>query len=104
MQVAHFHTVVGEVVGQLFGHAFGEGGDQHALVFVHPYANFLQHIVHLVRGGSHFHLGVDQASGAHQLLDHTACMRLFVISRCGRHKHHLAHAFFKLFELQGAVV
>ena len=104
VDVAHFDAVVGEVIGQLLGHAFGQGGDEHALVFLDPNANFLQHIVHLARRGTHLDFRIDQACGAHQLLDDSACMGLFVLGRRGRDEHHLAHAFFEFFKLQGPVV
>ena len=64
VQVAHLHAVVGQVVGQLLGHALGQRGDQHALVLLDADADFLQHVVDLVRGRAHLDLGVDQAGRA----------------------------------------
>ena len=104
MQVANFHTVVRQVVGELFGHAFGQCGDEHALVFFCTNSNFLQHIVHLVNGGAHFHFRVNQTCRPHHLLDHFACMRFFVIGGGGRHKNALAHFGFKLFKFKRPVV
>ena len=77
VQVAHFHAVVAQIVSQLLGHALGQRRDQHALVFVHADADFLQHIVHLRAGRAHFHFRVHQAGGAHQLLHHLAGMVFF---------------------------
>ena len=104
MQVANFHTVVRQVVGELFGHAFGQCGDEHALVFFCTNSNFLQHIVHLVNGRAHFYFGVHQTCRSHHLLDYFASMRFFVIGRCGRHKNALAHFGFKLFKFKRPVV
>ncbi len=104
VQVTHLHAVVAQIIGELLGHALGQCGDQHALVLVHTDADFLQHVVHLVGGGAHLDLRVHQPRGAHDLLNHFARMRLFIISGCGRDEDALAHAFFKLFELERAIV
>ena len=104
VQIPHLDTVVGQVVGQLLGHAFGEGCDEYALVLVNTNANFLQHIVHLVNGGSHFHLGVNQTCGPDHLLYHFACVGFFVIGGSGRHKNALTHFGFELFEFQRPIV
>ena len=104
VQIAHLDAVVAQVIGQLLGHALGQGGDQHPLVLVHPDTDFLQHVVHLVGRGTHLNLWIDQARGAHHLLNHFARMRLFIVGGRGRDKDALAHAFFKFFELERTVV
>ena len=104
VQIAHLDAVVAQIIGELLGHAFGEGGDQNPLVFHHPNADFLQHIVHLVDGGSHLDHRIDQTGGAHHLLHHIARVGFFIVRGRGRHKHQLAHALFKFINFQGTVV
>ena len=104
MQIAHLHAVVGQVIGELLGHAFGQRGDQHALIFVNPDAYFLQHIVDLVRCRPHLDLRIHQAGRPHHLLNHPAGMRNFVSGRCGRNKNCLPHLALKLFKLERPVV
>jgi hypothetical protein len=83
VQVTHLDAVLGEVVGELFGHALGQGRDQHALVLVDADADLLQHVVDLVRGGTHFHDWVHETRGPHHLLDNLTGMLLLVGSRRG---------------------
>ena len=104
VQITHFDAVVAQVVGQLLGHALGQGGDQHALVLFDADADFLQHVVHLRGGGAHLHFWVHQAGGAHQLLHHLAGMVFFPLGRRGRDKNSLAHLGLKFFELERTVV
>ena len=104
MQVAHLHTVVAQVIGELFGHALGQRRDQNTLVLFNSDADLLQHIIDLVGGGPDFHNGVHQARGPNQLFNHLARMCLFIISRCCGDKDHLAHPLFKLLQFQWPVV
>ena len=104
MQVTYLDTIVCQVVGQLLGHALGQCGDQHALVFVDPDADFTQHIIDLVGSRTHLYLRVYQTGGAHDLLDHLPCMLLLVSGWCGGYKNRLPHLAFELFKLQRPVV
>jgi hypothetical protein len=62
--------VVGQVVGQVFGHALGQRGDQHPLADGDALADFRQQVVDLGQRRAHFDLRVDQAGRAHHLLHH----------------------------------
>ena len=104
VQVTHLHTVFTQVVGQLLGHALGEGCNEHPLMQVYPNPNFLQHIVHLVGSGPYLEQGVYQARRAHQLLHHLPCMGVFPVAWSGRYKNGLPHFGLELFKLQRAVV
>ncbi len=88
----------------MLSHALGQRGDEYALLAIHPNAYLLQNIVNLVGGGTHFHLGVNQACRAHQLLHHLAGMGFLVVGGRGRDEDDLAHALFKLFKFERTVV
>ena len=104
VQIAHLHAVVGQVVGELLGHALSERGDQHALIFVNANADFLQHIVNLMGRRPHLDLWVNQTCGPDHLLNHATRMRDLVGGRRGRYKHRLPHLGLKLFKLEWPVV
>ena len=96
--------MVAQVFRQLLRHALGEGRHQHALVLLDALDDFRHQVVHLAAGRAHDDLRVDQAGGAHHLLDHLVGMRLFVFGRGGRDEHGLAHLLFEFLEFQGPVV
>ena len=48
VQVAHFQADIAQVIGQVFGGALGERGDEHALLLLHPLAAELDRVVDLV--------------------------------------------------------
>ena len=95
----------GEVVGEFFGHALGEGGDQGALVTLDAQLYLLDEVIDLALGGSDRDLGVEQAGGANDLLgdDALAALELIVGGR-GAHIDGLARDGFELLEAQGAVI
>ena len=69
MQVLHAHAPLGQVGGQVLGHALGQGGHQDALAALDAHAHLLEQVVDLPLGGLDHHLGVHQARGADDLLD-----------------------------------
>ena len=72
VQVAHPHAELEEVLGEVFGHLLGEGGDEDALVGLGPRLDLVHEVVDLALGGLHHDLGVDEPGGPHDLLDHLA--------------------------------
>ena len=70
VQVAHAHARLGEEVGELLGHALGEGGDEHPLVALGAQADLLEEVVDLALRGLHDDLRVDEARRTDDLLDH----------------------------------
>jgi hypothetical protein len=72
VQVAHAHAVLAEVLGQVLGHALGQRGDQHALAGGDALADLASRSSTCVLSRAHLHLRVDQARGAHHLLDDLA--------------------------------
>jgi hypothetical protein len=72
VQVAAAHADLGIVLRQVFGHALGERGDQHALIVLHAGADLAEQVVHLSLDGADLHRRVQQAGGADDLLHHHA--------------------------------
>ncbi len=72
VHVAAADADLGVVVGEVFGHALGEGGDEDALVALGAVADFGEQVVDLAFDGADFDLRVDEAGGADDLFDDDA--------------------------------
>ena len=93
------------VLGEVFGHALGQGGDQHPLAFGQPGPDLPQEIVHLVGGGLDRDPGVHETGGAHDLLHDPAFGLLhFVGAGGGGDIDELPHPGLEFLKAQGAVV
>ena len=105
VEVADFNAGVEEVVGEVFGHFFGEGGDEDAFVFGGSGADFTNEVVDLAGGGFDGDFGVDESGGSDDLFDVFAagCCE-FVAAGGGGHVDGLADAFFEFFPGEGPVV
>ena len=66
------YAEVDEVGGHLFGHAFGEGGYEYAFVFGDGFFYFVEEVVDLADGGTHFDNGVEKTGGTDDLFYHNA--------------------------------
>ncbi|MFM1943705.1 MAG: hypothetical protein RI897_2687 [Verrucomicrobiota bacterium] len=64
MQVADVDAEVAEVVGEFFGGAFGEGGDEDSFVFIDVLADGLDEVIDLAFEWADGDGGVDEAGGA----------------------------------------
>ena len=104
VQVAHPHVVVGQVVGEVFGHALGQGGAEHPLLLGHPQVDLGKQVVHLGGGRADLDHRIDQAGGPHHLLDHAPGVFFLIGSRGRRDEDGLGRAGFPLLELQWPVV
>ncbi|MCY1236334.1 hypothetical protein D9M72_489820 [compost metagenome] len=104
MQVFHLHAVAQQVVGEVLGHPFGEGGDQDAFVLRGAGLDLAQQVVDLALGGFHYHLGIDQAGGPDDLLHESVGLAQFVLAGGGRKVDGLAHALLELVPLERPVV
>ena len=104
MQVPRADAGVHQVVGEVLGHALGERGDDDALVGVHAPADLAHQVVHLILGGPHLHLGVDEPRGPDDLLHHARRVVLLELAGRGRHEHDLPHALEELLKAQRPVV
>ena len=105
VQVAHLHVQVLIIVGQIFGHALGQCRHQHPLLTLHPLANLLQQIVHLIARRTHEDFRVRQSGGPDQLFDHLPIASAhLIVRRRGRHVDDLADAGFEFVEIQRPVI
>ena len=84
VQVTHPYPILGQIVGEIFGHALGERGDDHPLVFVGPDADLTQQIIHLAFRGAHFHDRIEHPGGPNHLLHHLAVALLQLPVAWGR--------------------
>ena len=89
MQVTHFDSVIRQVIGQIFGHALGQGGHQHTLVLFDALVDFRQQIVNLGFDIAHLHYRINQPGRPHHLFYYLPRMLAFIVTGCGRHKHRL---------------
>jgi uncharacterized protein YcfJ len=79
VHVAAADADLGVVVGEVLGHALGEGGDEDALVDFGAGADFGEEVVDLALDGADFYLRVDEAGGADDLFyDDAGGLREFV--------------------------
>ena len=104
MEVLHAHAPLGEVGGQVLGHALGQGGHEDALLTLDAGAHLLEQVVDLPLGGLDDHLGVHQPGGSDDLLDDAVGSLGLVVSGGGRQVDGLADAVLELGEGQGPVV
>ena len=86
VQVAAADADFREVFAKVFSHAFGERGDQDALVFLSANADFFEQIVHLSFDRADFDLRVDEAGWADDLFDERAAGTRELI-RTGRRRN-----------------
>ncbi|MCH8981834.1 hypothetical protein IH922_07430, partial [candidate division KSB1 bacterium] len=67
MEVADAHTRLLQIVGEIFRHSLGEGGDQNPLTTSGPGAYLAQQIVDLALDRPDFDYRVDQSRGPNDL-------------------------------------
>ena len=105
MEVANLHAGVGEVVREVFGHAFGQCCHQCALAGGDFPADFVQEVVHLAPGGAHFYARVHEPRGTDDLFNHPA-FRPFQLVSGGRggNVDQLIDSGVELLEVERAVV
>ena len=104
MQIPDLDAVLRQERGQIFGHALGQRGDQHAVATRHPQTDFGQHVVDLGARRAHFQTRIDQPGRPHHLLGDARRQPQLVIGRRGRHKDAAAHLALELVETQRPVV
>src|SRR5215471_14271967 len=105
VQVSNADAELGIVLGQVFGHFLGKGGDEHPLAAAGPQANLVEQIVDLAADRADLDFGIDQAGRSDYLFDYFSggLGQLVGTGGCG-YEHHLAHAVFPLLEIEGAII
>ena len=89
---------------EVLGHLLRQRGDQHALVRVGAHAHLVHQVVDLVARLAHLDLGVDDARGAHDLLDDLGRVLALERTRRRRHEDHPRNPLEELVEAQRAIV
>ncbi len=97
------HSV--QVFGQIFRHAFGQGGHQNAFVLFRPGPALAKQVFNLSLDGADFHFRVQQTRRTDDLFRHNAKgALLFPCARSGRNIDALVQALQKFVESQRAIV
>ena len=96
--------MLGQIIGQVLGHAFGQRGDEHPFAARDAQMDLRKQIVDLGRGRTDLDFRVDQAGGPHHLLHDLTGMRLLVGTRRGGHEDRLGGDGLEFVESQGPVV
>ena len=105
MDVGRGDAQAQEVFRQLFGHAFGEGGHQRALIVRNGDADFFEQVVDREIGVAHLDGRIEQTGGANHLIDvHTARFGEFILVGGGADIDDLVGEFAKLFKFERAIV
>ncbi len=105
MHVAHADALFVEVFGKVFGHALGQGGDEHAHAARRDGFDFAEQIVHLLFGRTNYAGWIDQPRRADHLLDEGAARALhFPAAGRRRHEYGVRAHRFPFLEFQGTVI
>ncbi|MCY1451707.1 hypothetical protein D9M71_685870 [compost metagenome] len=96
--------MIGEVIGEVFGHALGQGGDQHTLFHGNTLADFREQVVDLGGGRTHFNLRIDQTGRPHHLLHNPTGMLSLIVPGRGGNEDGLRTDAFPLIETHRPVV
>src|SRR6266699_4049564 len=70
MQIAHFQSNIAQVIGQIFGGAFGQGCHQNSLILFHTLAAQLDRVIDLVLKRLERNFWIEQSGGPNDLFDH----------------------------------
>lgn len=85
VHVARLDALFQQVLGQVFGHALGQGGDQGALADGGPLPHAAQQILDLAGDGLHGHGRIDQTGGPNDLIGHAVADLALEGAGGGRH-------------------
>ena len=105
MDISAADTVVEQVFRQFFCHAFGQGGDKHALFLFDALLNLFHQVVYLVQAGTHLNYRVQQSRRTNHLFHYdTFTLLQFVFCRSSTHVNYLLGHLLELFECKRTVV
>ena len=105
MQVTHTHIEIKVVFGEVFGHAFGEGGDQDPFLLFGPDPDFMEYVIDLSEDRTHFDFGIDEAGGTDDQFS-VSVPRLFhfIFRGCRRNVEQILRDFLEFRKLQRTIV
>ena len=104
VHIPHPDACALEVVGEALRHLLGEGGHQHPFVPGGSLGDLPDEVVDLPVHRADLHPGVQEPRGPDDLLHNLARAGPLVLAGGGGDIHHLVEPFFKLVELQRAVI
>ena len=105
MHVTHTHIQIEVIFGEVFGHAFGEGGDQDPFLLFGPDPDFMEYVIDLSDDRTHFNFGIDEAGGTDDQFS-VSVPRLFhfIFRRGCRNVEQILGDFLEFRKLQRSVV
>src|SRR5207237_1072746 len=83
VQVVHLDVGLTQKIGEVFGHALGEGSHQDTLAACDAMADLLHQVVDLAAGRLHLDLGIEQTCWPDQLLSAIDLDKAISLSLCG---------------------
>ena len=104
MQIPNANVVFHKEIGKVFGHALGQGSDQHPLLHSHPSVDFREQVIHLGRRWPHLDHRIQQSGRPNHLLHHLASVLRLIVTRRGRHEDHLGGNSLPLLKPHGPVI
>ena len=104
VHIPYLYAHAREIFGKILGHFFGEGGNKHPFLSLHPLVYFRNEIVDLPVGGLDGYLGIEQTGRTDYLLGHLRGAFPFKGTGGGADKNGLIYMVVKFVEIQRAVV
>ena len=103
MQIFGAHAAFPHKFAEIFAHALGERGNEHAFAALYGERRFVNRVLDLSFNRAHFHHGIEQARRANNLLgDDCGVLEFERRRRCGN-KHGLLHERLKFLRTQRAI-
>ena len=105
MYVVATYAILQQVVGELLGHAFGEGGDKHTLLAFHAQLYLFHEVIYLVGKRAYLDYRVKESCRTYYLFHYNALALVeLIVGWGGGDVYCLRCELFELLELERAVV
>ena len=104
VHIAHLDPRPLEIGGQILGHLFGQGRDQHPLISRGALVDLSDQVVNLALHRPHLDAGIQQAGGPDHLLHNLPRPGALILSGGGGDIDHLVDSLFKLLKFQRTVI
>ena len=104
VHILDLDPLLGEVIGEILGHFFGQGGHQYPLLPLDAGVDLAQQIHHLPFHRAHRDDRVQKTRGTDDLLRHLRTVPALVLAGGGGDKDHLVEFGLHLLKFQGAVI